>query len=60
MGLGGQCKRDRKSKDGDVGKYYIKSGTGPTLFHKNKGLWREIVKIDLKSTLGLFGVIYEF
>ena len=52
MGLGGQYKRGRKSKDGVVGKYYIKSGTGPTPSHKNKSLWKEIIKIDLKSTLG--------
>lgn len=36
-----------------------KSGTDPTLFHKNKGLSRGFVKIGLKATLGLFVEIHK-
>lgn len=37
----------------------VKSGTGPNLFHKNEGLWRAVVKIDLKKILELFVEIHE-
>lgn len=58
MGFGGQYKRVERAKMVML-ESIIKSGTGPTLFHKNEGLWREIVKIDLKSILGLFVEIHE-
>lgn len=54
LGFGGQYKRIRKRKDGDVGKYHLKIGTGPTLFHKNK-----FVEGNCKGRLEkYFGIIY--